>query len=146
MKYIVILTLAFLAVGCKQKVEEPSVVEDLTEEVVEVEPKQIGTVYRIDGDRPGIASEWILVGFDKETNFTGLWYWNSNDEKRIYMKPVGKEEHYEDLSAMTGQVQHPDGTIYGYALVEGDFRFYGLEGTPEEDFFQEYYYEDSINE
>jgi hypothetical protein len=73
----------------------------------QTEPR--GTVFRCDGFYNGIASEYLQVDFDSEKGkINGIWYWNTQDEKKVPLKVLKQELSGGEISGMTGELQFPN--------------------------------------
>jgi hypothetical protein len=114
---------------------------DETVETKQVETKKVepqGLIYRSDGFYNGIASEWLQMYFDTETGkLQNIWYWNTQDEKKIELKIVGQELGSGEISAMTVYLQFPNETTKKtLTMVEGNVTL-----THEDDRSQDFDYE-----
>ena len=87
--------------------------------------KPKGAIYRADGARPGMASEWVQVDYDKKVNkINGIWYWNVKNEKPIQVK-VLKQEFSSDpegmISGYDGELSFYKGHKAGFGIIEQTF-------------------------
>lgn len=96
-------------------------------------------IYRCDGYRPSMASEWIKVIYTPDNDFINtILYWNVNDETPIVLDLIESEYEEGEISGWTGVVKSPDGKEeWGFGMIEDRFNLtYGEEGP-----FQEFYAE-----
>ena len=98
-------------------------------------------IYRSDGFRPGLASEWISVKsveVGDTQKITEMWYWSTADEKKIPGKIVSQKfTSGEMISGYTGEVLFQEGgTPDGFSIMEDILSFgsndNGQEFTQEE--------------
>jgi hypothetical protein len=129
---LAVLTAFFFA--CK-KAPEPDSPASKTEQTSE-EQGQI-TVYRSDGFRPGLVSEWIEVHYQAGNKIGKILYWNTQDENPIELK-INKQEYVPgEISGYTGELQFPkDNDRYGFGILEGKFKL-----THPDNRMQEFEYE-----
>ncbi len=142
--------LLLLACGSKTQETKDSTQEetkDSTEQVPstkasEVEAKKSdkprGTIYRADGLRPGVASEWLQVAFSKEENkIEGVWYWNTADETKVAVKVIAQEYTEGEISGFTATLAFPGNPEkIGLGLIEGKANLSYEDGR-----FEEFEYE-----
>jgi hypothetical protein len=81
------------------------------------------TIYRSDGFRPGLVSEWIEVHYEPGNKIGRILYWNTQDEKPIELK-INKQEYIAgEITGYTGELQFPDDEDkYGFGILEGEFK------------------------
>lgn len=104
------------------------------------EQRARGTIYRSDGFRPGVASEFIQVAYNDDFDrIVGIWYWNNRDQNKIRLEIVNQEVITGDeISGAAGDLRFPgDSEVYGFGIVEGIFAL-----TDSNDRRQEFDYED----
>ncbi|GAB4402637.1 MAG: hypothetical protein OHK0053_26700 [Microscillaceae bacterium] len=89
--------------------QEGSESEEKSPEVKEDASASVGLIYRSDGFRPGVASEWVQVDTDPEKNvIRGIWYWSTADENPIRLKIIKQEFSGGEISGYTADVSFPD--------------------------------------
>ncbi len=117
-----------------------AVAEDKEEAKKSDKPR--GSIYRADGLRPGVASEWLQVAFSKDQNkIEGVWYWTTDDENKISLKILEQEFTEGEISGFTATVLFPGSPEkIGLGLIEGKANLSYADGK-----FEEFEYESVEN-
>lgn len=141
MKQVIILSSAaalFIASACSggNTPSDMSGNVQKTEQSAAAQPR--GTIYRCDGFRPGVVSEWVQVDYDNDVNkIHGIWYWNTSDEKPLALTIIKQEFIDGEISGFTGELSFPgDKEIIGFGIIEDRFNLSYPDGR-----FQEFEYE-----
>ena len=121
--------------GNQQSSQEASATttEKTATAVTENKPK--GSIFRCDGFYPGIASEYLQVDFNAEKKkIEAIWYWNTQDEKKISLKIFSQKYTEGEISGFDGELQFPDNDDkVAWGCVEDRFNL-----THKGDRFQEF--------
>ncbi len=120
--------------------DEATIVEEKTEEK-EVDYSNQETyvnVYRSDGFRPNMASEWVQVRTNSDMNkILEVLYWNVQDENKMKLEIVSQEFSSGEISGYTGEVRFPnEKETVGFGMIEDRFNL-----TPKGEKMQEFFYE-----
>jgi hypothetical protein len=82
-------------------------------------------IYRSDGFRPGLASEWVSV---KSAEVGGtqkileIFYWSTADEKKIAFEIVSQKFTDGEISGYSGEVRFPsDESTTKFSIMEDHF-------------------------
>lgn len=104
--------------------------------------KSTTAVYRSDGYRPNMVSEWIEVKTAEETfELLEIWYWNVQDEKKVQLTILNQEYVDGEISGNSGELQFPNSTEkIGFGTIEDRFDLTWSEGE-----MQEFIYEEPAN-
>lgn len=89
------------------------------------------TIYRCDGFRPNVASEWLSVKSSKiPPKLVEIWYWNTVDEKKVQFEIVSQDFKEGDFSGYIGKLRSDnDTTTKTFGLVDEHFNIgFGEEG------------------
>ncbi len=90
-----------------------------TDQAKEVESTT--AVYRSDGYRPNMVSEWISVKTNIETfEILEMWYWNVQDEKKVKLTILSQEyKEGEEVSGHVGKMKFPNlSEEVGFGMIE----------------------------
>lgn len=81
------------------------------------------SIYRSDGFRPGVASEWIQVAYPEGgKKVLAIWHWDTNDEKPHELKIISQEYMDGEITAITGKLIYgADTDTASFAIVENRF-------------------------
>ncbi|AFM05948.1 hypothetical protein Fleli_3632 [Bernardetia litoralis DSM 6794] len=117
----------------------PVVVETPTEEVDYSNQETFVNIYRSDGFRPNMASEWVQVRTNADMDkILEVLYWNVQDENKIKLEIVSQEYSEGEISGYTGEVRFPnDETTTDFGMIEDRFNL-----TPKGEKMQEFFYEE----
>jgi hypothetical protein len=146
---IIILSLALFTFACggntskEEKTDTDSSTTTKTPEEPEGEVKATeprGTIYRSDGFRNGIVSEWIQVAYDDtQDEIAGIWYWNTSDETKVQLKVIKATFSQGEISGVSGKLKFPsDDEEIGFGMIEDRFNL-----SYSDERFQEFEHEDS---
>lgn len=69
--------------------------------------EDVKMTYRCDGFRPGLASEYIQVVVNDENKITAMYYWNTDDEKKMTLQITSQKFIDGEISALSGAVKFP---------------------------------------
>ncbi len=96
-------------------------------------------VYRSDGFRPNMASEWVQIRTNSDmSKILEVLYWNVEDENKIKLEIVSQEYSEGEISGYTGEVRFPnDSETVGFGMIEDRFNL-----TPKGEKMQEFTYEE----
>ncbi len=94
-----------------------------------IDPKDqnmVKMIFRYDGYRPGITSEWIQVGFSEGgEKIIGIWYWDSNNEVPQEIKILTQESSEGEISATYGTIIYGSSTdTASFSIIENTFRLF----------------------
>lgn len=125
--------------------ETPKVETEVKEEKTEVtevdysNQETFVNVYRSDGFRPNMASEWVQVRTNSDmSKILEILYWNVQDENKIKLEIVSQEYSDGEISGYTGEVRFPnESETVGFGIIEDRFNL-----TPEGEKMQEFFYEE----
>ncbi|GEM_PF-6571524 len=95
-------------------------------------------LFRSDGFRAGISSEWIEAEINSELNYIlNIEYWNTNDEKPLQFEIISQEYFNDEIAGYSGTLKIPgDDSIFEFGLIEERFNLLYNDGL-----FQEFYFE-----
>ncbi|MEN9206508.1 MAG: hypothetical protein Q6K70_11940, partial [Thermostichales cyanobacterium DRC_bins_46] len=80
-------------------------------------------LYRNDGFRPAIVSEWIQVHYEITHKIAKILYWNTADESPVQLKILNQNYISGEISGYTGELQFPsDNSTYPFGILEGEFK------------------------
>ena len=114
-------------------------VEITTTAVTEAEKdKNLTDIYRSDGYRPNMVSEWIEVKVDQESHqLLEIWYWNVQNEEKVKLTIVDQEYVDDEISGYSGTLQFPDSSEkIGFGIIEDRFNLTWTENDLQEFIFE----------
>lgn len=125
--------------------ETPKVETEIKEEKAEVTETDYSNqetfvnVYRSDGFRPNMVSEWVQIRTNSDmSKILEVLYWNVQDEKKVKLEIVSQEYSDGEISGYTGEVRFPnDSEIIGFGMIEDRFNL-----SPKDGKMQEFTYEE----
>ncbi len=80
-------------------------------------------VFRSDGYRPGVASEWIQVAFNPDgQKILVIWHWDTNNDTPKELKIISQNNVEGEISAVTGKILYGSDTdTASFSIVENTF-------------------------
>lgn len=121
-KLLWILGLTCMLIACKGSSDDKNEVEE-QQESSQVEREIKTYVFRSDGFRPGIASEWIELDLDiLNAEILRISYYSTEDEKPLEISIQSQTFYDDEIYGIVGTLLFPDDvSTIGFGLIEDRF-------------------------